>query len=272
MRIIKLGTSEFSNFEEIEFFFSDDLPNRKPSGKFLIPSPLIGKSGIETGEQLLFSFKGIIYFAALSASQRMDNQDKNADKYPYYFLIDLKSLKRINISLIEIEEILLQHDKAMSIVKSRSWPKITDISVVKLIWQLTNNRNQSKNQSIIRKYGSGGEGVEHKQLKQWIANNPESIGLKNVKSTEIEHSYLSGDSVDILFELTSNEDIVVEIETIDPLPGCHQLIKYRALRCAEKGISLTSSKVQAIIVAWEIPAYVIKFCKKYNIRYFKKKI
>ena len=63
-----------------------------------------------------------------------------------------------------------------------------------------------------------------------------------------------------------------EIETIDPLPGCHQLIKYRALRCAEKGISLMSSKVQAIIVACEIPAYVIKFCKKYNIRYFEKTI
>lgn len=133
-------------------------------------------------------------------------------------------------------------------------------------------QRSDKQESVRKKYGAGGEGVEHKRLKEWIANNPMSAGIRNIRATEVEHSFLSGDSVDILFELKTNTDVVVEIETTDPLPGCHQAIKYRALRCAERGLPLSSNEVQAIIVAWEISDHVIEFCKKYNIRHIEKKI
>ena len=272
MRIIKLGTREFSNLEQVENFFEDKLSHRSPPGTFWVPSPLIGKDGLNKGEKLLFAYKGMIYFSALAASERMDNQDKGTSRYPFYFLIDLSSLKRVRISLIEIEEILSQNSITKSIVKSRSWPVINDQTAADLIWKLTSSKNLSKNESVRKKYGAGGEGFEHKRLKEWIANNPKSIGIKNIRATEVEHSYLSGDSVDILFELTTNTDVVVEIETIDPLPGCHQAIKYRALRCAERGLPLSSAEVQAIIVAWEIPPHVIEFCKKYNIRHVEKKL
>ncbi len=273
MRIIKLGTGEFSNLEEVENYFENVLPYRNPPGKFLIPSPLIGKSGLNEGEELLFAFQGTIYFSALAASERMDNQDRRTKRdYPFYFLIDLHSLKRLRISLSEIENILAQNDITMSIVKSRSWPMIEDQNATHQIWRLTGSRNLSRNETSRKKYGTGGEGIEHKRLKEWVANNPRSVGIKNVRSTKVEHSYLSGDSVDILFELTTNTDVVIEIETIDPLPGCHQAIKYRALRCAERGLPLSSDEVQAMIVAWEIPVHVMEFCEKYNIRHVEKRI
>jgi len=137
-----------------------------------------------------------------------------------------------------------------------------------------NVRSQSSanQESVRRKYGPGGEGLEHKKLKTWIANNPMSVGIRNVRATTVEHSYLSGDVVDILFQLETNTDIVVEIETTDPFPGCHQAIKYRALRCAQRGLPLSSDKVQAILVAWKIPDHVIKFCQKYNVKYIEKTI
>lgn len=71
--------------------------------------------------------------------------------------------------------------------------------------------------------------------------------------------------IDVLFELNNSTDIVVEIETIDPEPGCHQAIKYRALRCAERGIPLDSEQVKAYLVAWEIPEIVALFCDRYSI-------
>jgi hypothetical protein len=128
---------------------------------------------------------------------------------------------------------------------------------------------RKKRIAVKRKYGAGGEGENHKKLKEWIATHPEAIGLKNVKKHELEYVFLSGDTVDILFELKNGNDAVVEIETTIPLPGCHQAIKYRALRCAERSLSLDSKKVKTILVAWEVPQKVIQFCKKYNILYYE---
>ncbi len=130
---------------------------------------------------------------------------------------------------------------------------------------LRKNESRAKAIACSRKYGAGGEGKEHKQLKEWIAKHPEKIGVTNVRKTTVEHLFLSGDVVDILFELNDGSDVVVEIETVDPEPGCHQAIKYRSLRCAQRGIDLNSDKVIASLVAWEIPEPIAKFCAKYSI-------
>jgi RecB family endonuclease NucS len=58
---------------------------------------------------------------------------------------------------------------------------------------------------------------------------------------------------------------IVEVETTDALPGAHQLIKYRALLCAQKGLQLNASKVKGVLVAWAIPRDVKRFCKKYGL-------
>ena len=120
-----------------------------------------------------------------------------------------------------------------------------------------------------RKYGPGGEGENHKRLKEWVAKNPLAIGLKDVKNVEVEYSFCSGDTVDLLFEIKNGHDVVVEIETDSPLPGAHQTIKYRVLRCAEKNYSLSDSRVKSALVAWEIPQDVKRFCDQYKIETFE---
>ncbi|MFC1761186.1 hypothetical protein ACFL6U_03800 [Planctomycetota bacterium] len=131
---------------------------------------------------------------------------------------------------------------------------------------------RKKRIAIKRKYGAGGEGENHKRLKEWVANNPQAIGLKHVIKHELEYVFLSGDTVDILFQLKNGDDVVVEIETTVPLPGCHQAIKYRALRCAERMLSLDSMNIKALLVAWNIPKDVQEFCEKYEILYYEIKI
>ena len=137
-----------------------------------------------------------------------------------------------------------------------------------------NERSGNRRERIakIRKYGSGGEGENHKNLKEWIAQNPNEIGLTNVKKVDIEYSFLSGDRADIVFKLSGNKYVVVEIETIDPLPGCYQALKYRTLKCAELGLDINSLNVEGFVVAWLIPEDVRNFCNKYGIRFIEKKI
>jgi len=117
----------------------------------------------------------------------------------------------------------------------------------------------------VRKYGVGGEGKAHKELKEWIAKHPDVLGLTDVVSSTVEHPFISGDAADIVFGLRSGAYAVVEIETTTPLPGAHQAIKYRALLCAEKQLPLGSSKVRSILVAWAIPPNVRRFCADYAI-------
>jgi hypothetical protein len=121
----------------------------------------------------------------------------------------------------------------------------------------------------VRKYGSGGEGIDHKKLKEWIAVNPDVIGLRNVRKTTVEYTFPSGDTADIVFELENDRYTVVEIETSDPLPGCYQALKYRTLKCAELGMPITSSIVEAIVVAWDFQPYIEDFCSSYAIKHCK---
>lgn len=132
---------------------------------------------------------------------------------------------------------------------------------------------RTKRISIKRKYGAGGEGEEHKRLKEWVAKNPEFLGLKNIIKTEVEeHIFPSGDLPDVVFSCRNGKYAVIEVETDYPLPGAYQSIKYKSLLCAELGLPLGSSDVETILVAWSLPPDLRGFCEKYNIKYVKKKL
>jgi len=131
---------------------------------------------------------------------------------------------------------------------------------------LQSSDNHRKRRILTRKYGSGGEGEEHKMLKERVANNPNIIGLTNVQEAEIEHSFISGDSADILFRINHDHYVVVEIETDFPRPGCYQALKYKVLQSAEIGANINSSNVQAVLVAKTLPLEVQDICSKYSIR------
>lgn len=122
------------------------------------------------------------------------------------------------------------------------------------------------------KYSSG-EGDDHKNLKLWIADNPQFLNIENVINTEIDnHTFLSGDRPDIIFQMDNGLYAVVEIETTNLLPGAYQAIKYHSLLCAELGLKIESDKVKSYLVGWYIPDNVKEFCNKYSILCFEKRV
>jgi hypothetical protein len=132
----------------------------------------------------------------------------------------------------------------------------------------------SKKVLLKRKYGKGGESQEHMNLKEFIANNPRKIGLNPKEVTaKVEHAYVSGDLVDILFApKVGFENTVVEIELNNVVPGIHQAIKYRVLRCSQLGLSLNDKSVKATVVAWYLSAKEKMLCKKYGIEFYEIKL
>jgi len=126
------------------------------------------------------------------------------------------------------------------------------------------------------KYASVREGPDHKKLKEWCASNPQELGLTGVTSvpgrTEFHVCEHTGDLADVVFHMQQGRYAVIEVETSDAKPGAYQVLKYKTLLCAREGYPITSDKVRAILVAWEIPAEVHAFCEKYGIIPLKKKL
>ena len=90
------------------------------------------------------------------------------------------------------------------------------------------------------KYGTG-EGKEHKELKEFIRNHPDVIGIKGVLKAEIEYSIPSGDKLDVYFELTDGTNIAVEVkpstsDDSDITRGIFQCVKYKAVLEAMQSI------------------------------------
>ena len=83
-------------------------------------------------------------------------------------------------------------------------------------------------------YGKGGEGKEHKALKIYIANHPESIGLRGVTLSKTEYDLLSGDRLDVYFECHNKHHYAIEVKPEsspegDILRGVFQCVKYKAV-------------------------------------------
>jgi len=134
----------------------------------------------------------------------------------------------------------------------------------------TESHARREKKHLQMKYGRG-EGREHRKLKNWVYSHPEKVGLHDVVGKHEEYPFLSGDRADIVFDLQGNRYAVVEIETSNPAPGAHQALKYKVLKCAELGWDLTSADVEALLVAWERPNDH-RFCRKYHVRFEKKRV
>jgi len=119
------------------------------------------------------------------------------------------------------------------------------------------------------KHGSGGESERHKKLKLYIRDNPDVIEIENVINRKDERYYPTGDHVDVWFEDSNGEKYVVEIELEGDdnlLLGAKQLIKYRALEAVENDWDLNSSRVKAVLVAYNCDGdKTTQFCGKYDI-------
>ena len=133
-------------------------------------------------------------------------------------------------------------------------------------------RSRAHRVAMLRKYGPGGEGRDHRRLKLWVSKHPQALGLSQVKKVQVEHSFPSGDRADVVFDMAGGRYAVVEVETLDALPGCYQALKYKTLRCAELSLCVASSKVEAITVAWTFNEGAKRLCNRYGIRRVVKRL
>ena len=112
----------------------------------------------------------------------------------------------------------------------------------------------------------GGEGEQHLRLKELVAAQPTLIELPAGSKASVEHGFLSGDRVDVKFDLPNGDAAVVEVETDRPLPGAHQAVKYRSLLEVERSEALGSGRVRAILVAHAFDSDTRDLAKKYGIK------
>jgi hypothetical protein len=100
----------------------------------------------------------------------------------------------------------------------------------------------------------GGESEAHRLLKLYVAERPQLLGLSPAARPEVEHLFLTGDRVDVLFDNHGPRRSVVEIELSGEQNlevGVHQAIKYRALAAAADRYTLLDPTVRAYVVAFE---------------------
>ena len=112
--------------------------------------------------------------------------------------------------------------------------KLFSISNIKLKVKSGNEYDYFNNN-----YGGGvGESEEHLKLKEWVANNPQKIGLNKIFTKgETESRLLSGDIIDVLFSY-GNSFRAIEVKSCrsndeDFKRGIYQCVKYREVKRAE---------------------------------------
>ena len=124
-------------------------------------------------------------------------------------------------------------------------------------------------------YGTCGEGKEHKALKEFISNHPESIGIPGVKFAKTEHDLLSGDRLDVYFECKKKQHYAIEVKPKsssegDILRGVYQCVKYKAIMDAMRVIDNDNYENNTILViAGEMTDFVRQVANDLNVRYME---
>ena len=104
----------------------------------------------------------------------------------------------------------------------------------------------------ISVHGGGGEGAEHKRLKEVVSVNPQLIGLpKSLGPGKVEANLRSGDSLDVLFS-DSNRRIAVEVKgasapVSEVIRGLFQCVKYEAVLDAEARVAGSRADCEAVL-------------------------
>ena len=101
--------------------------------------------------------------------------------------------------------------------------------------------------------GFGGESEKHKQLKEFVKNNPDKVGIKSsIINSELEYILPSGDKLDVYFE-SSSVRYAIEVKSStspesDVLRGIFQCVKYKAVLEASRVLDDFTKKYEVILV------------------------
>lgn len=99
----------------------------------------------------------------------------------------------------------------------------------------------------------GGEGEEHKALKEYIFEHPENLDIMGVVRKEAEHILPSGDRLDVYFELSDGTHVAIEVKPSiapdqDIARGIFQCVKYSAVMDALRKIECKGYDIQVLLV------------------------
>ncbi len=135
-------------------------------------------------------------------------------------------------------------------IKFKRWDWVLDQLGLEPVKLITEEELQSKTSKME---GSCGEGKDHKQLKQYILEHPESIGLKDVVYKTDEFVLPSGDRIDVYFIRKNGDRVAVEVKPKsspdeDMMRGIFQCVKYKAVMEAVRTVECGSFNVSTILV------------------------
>ena len=165
-----------------------------------------------------------------------------------WFISDTKQFSKLNLK----QKKALVDGVLAKIYGYDKWDKVLEeLGLIPFITSEKIKDNIKKTSSTTFR-GKGGEGEEHKKLKEFIKNNPEKVGIK-VKGleAETEKSLLSGDSVDVSFN-NKNNWIGVEVKSkisneLDILRGLYQCVKYQAVMESTLSVMEIQKDVKVIL-------------------------
>lgn len=101
-------------------------------------------------------------------------------------------------------------------------------------------------------HGRGGEGEEHRAIKEFIRRHPASVGIRSGPQGEVEYSLPSGDALDVYFA-RKNLAVAIEVKPSnapveDLVRGIFQCVKYKAVLEAMQACENRAVYARAILV------------------------
>lgn len=104
----------------------------------------------------------------------------------------------------------------------------------------------------ISVHGGGGEGKEHKAIKEYVYKQPESLGITGVTRKETEHPLPSGDRLDVYFE-TADSRYAIEVKPStspedDITRGIFQCVKYKAVLEAMRKVDYGRYAISSLLI------------------------
>jgi hypothetical protein len=136
----------------------------------------------------------------------------------------------------------LVNKERLKIIRFKDWGKLN-----KKLFLSANAKSKLRNREGTeedghtpsgKNYGAAAESEEHKKLKEWVAKNPQSLGIRKSFGLGVHESYLlSGDTVDVLFS-DGFDFVTVEVKSCrsndeDFRRGLYQCVKYKKVKEAE---------------------------------------
>jgi hypothetical protein len=139
------------------------------------------------------------------------------------------------------------------------WVKVAEACNARILKPASGSTGPGKRFKPIKPGQGGGEETkEHRNLKEWVSQNPAFVkdyGTFGPGKTEYQLS--SGDRLDVHFG-DQNQRLAVEVKPshapdLEFQRGIYQVVKYRAVMRAEQEAQLLVQQAQAVLVTTEPP-------------------